>query len=95
MALKARWKGRRPDEDGFEFLQGVPSRDLEDEEFEALSDDQKAAVLSTTRLYTVRGARSEREALPEGAVQSPAATELVTMSETPGTRRRSTERGGE
>jgi hypothetical protein len=60
VATKATWRGRHPDDVGFEHVSGVPARDLEDSEYDALSDDQKAAVLAHPELYSVRGARAER-----------------------------------
>jgi hypothetical protein len=87
MATKARFKG-----DGSEFLNGVPARDLSDDEYDALSDEQKAAVLGSTQLYSVRDAKAEREELPEELVQPAVA---LTEADTPKARKASDKGGGE
>lgn len=53
MVLKAKWKGRGLEEPGFEYLDGVPARDLSEEEYEALDTEQKRRV-RTSSLYDVR-----------------------------------------
>jgi hypothetical protein len=86
MATKARFKG-----DGSEFLNGVPARDLSDDEYDALTDEQKAAVLGNTTLYSVRSAKAAREELPEDLVQPAHETE----PESPAPRRRAADKGGD
>lgn len=39
MAIRAKYTG-----DGREYLEGVPARDLEEEDYQALDSDQRAAV---------------------------------------------------
>jgi len=56
MADVATYKGRR-DDAGVpqEFLSGIPARDLDEADWEALSEAQQDAVRAS-ELYTVRGA---------------------------------------
>lgn len=48
MAIKARYKG-----DGSEFLNGIPARNLDEDEYAALDADQKRDVRQSG-LYEVR-----------------------------------------
>lgn len=48
MAIKARYTG-----DGSEYLNGIPARNLSDEEYEALDREQKHAV-RTSGLYEIK-----------------------------------------
>lgn len=50
---KAEWKGHRPEHRRYEFLNGVPARDLSDDDYAALSDEQQADV-AASGLYNVR-----------------------------------------
>lgn len=61
MAQKAIWKGKRVYEEGFEFLEGIPARTLDDEEYEALDTEQKRLVRSSG-LYDVKSESKEKEA---------------------------------
>lgn len=55
MAAKAKWKGGTFEELGpaFEYLSGVPARDLSDEDYAELDTDTKKAVRESP-LYDVR-----------------------------------------
>ena len=55
MAVKAKWKGGSYKEKGddFEFLSGVPARDLTDEDYAALDTEMKASVRNSP-LYDVK-----------------------------------------
>lgn len=73
MAQTARYKG-----DGSEYLSGVPARNLDEDDFHNLTDEQKAAV-QRSPLYDLRGAGAEREARAaerrvDKAVEAQAAT---------------------
>lgn len=52
MAIAARYKGT-----GGEHYHGIPAADMTEEEFAALSDEQKATVASSP-LYSLRGEAS-------------------------------------
>ncbi|HEY7061729.1 MAG TPA: hypothetical protein VII06_09630 [Chloroflexota bacterium] len=60
MAVKAKFIGPK-DVDGraTEFHAGIPARDLTDEEWELLSEDEQATV-EASALYEVSGARRRR-----------------------------------
>lgn len=49
MALKATFNPSTPE---FEFYPGIPTRNLQDEDWAALTEDQQA-LLATSPLYTV------------------------------------------
>jgi len=57
--------------DGTDFLNGVPARDLTDEEFQALDEEAQAAVTAST-LYEAGGKRaSARPAAPSPFANAP------------------------
>jgi hypothetical protein len=56
VAIKARYKG-----DGTAYLNGVPARNLSDEEYDALETEQKAAVRKSG-LYDVASETRATEA---------------------------------
>lgn len=75
MAIKARFKG-----DGSEFHAGIPARDLTDEDWQSLDEDERTLVLAS-KLYNVVSERdtTERERAPfvrrvERASEAPADT---------------------
>jgi hypothetical protein len=53
MAVKAKWKGKSHGEEGYEFVTGVPARDLSDEDYKALEPEMKKAVRDSA-LYDVQ-----------------------------------------
>lgn len=55
MAIRAKWKGN-PDEPT-EFHYGIPARDLEDEDYDALDNEQRQTVRSS-KLYDYRPERT-------------------------------------
>lgn len=58
MAIKARWIR---DDSATTYIEGVPQRDLTDEEYEALSLDRREAILGATNLYIVEGVKKANE----------------------------------
>lgn len=60
MAIRARFKGKA-DADGLplEYLNGVPARDLQDDEYDALDTDQKRQVRSSGLYLMVDAKKSE------------------------------------
>jgi hypothetical protein len=75
-APAARYQG-----DGSQFVSGVPARDLTHAEYEALTDEQRDAVLTTrgpggALIYDVEGEEqpdAEPDAEPEPGAPAPAA----------------------
>lgn len=72
MAIRAKFTGKR-NEDGTprEYLDGVPSRDIDEDEWKALSNEQRATVRGSS-LYATRtdadmhgGGSSSAESEPE------------------------------
>lgn len=64
MAIVAKWKGKRSDEPGFEFLAAAPARDLDETDWHNLSEESREVVRQSP-LYTVsepRAETAEREA---------------------------------
>lgn len=53
MAIKARWKGKSADDPDFEFVNHVPAKSLDEEEWDALDPELKEAVRKSP-LYDVR-----------------------------------------
>ncbi len=58
---KAEWKGRKFGHPRYEFLNGIPARDLSDDEFDALSDEQRESLMASD-LYKVRPEKEASEA---------------------------------
>ena len=54
-----------------EFLAGIPARDLEDADWDALSEEQQEAVTASP-LYRVRGTKAAAAPAPEAPEGSPA-----------------------
>lgn len=60
MAIRAKYKGKH-DEKGMPsgFIDGVPSRDLDDDEYDALTTEQKAMVRASS-VYEYKAASSSK-----------------------------------
>lgn len=71
MAIKARFTGKR-DSEGLplEFLNGVPARDLQDNEYDALSTEQKHDVRHSG-LYKMAEPKPKAEAKPKDEKAAP------------------------
>lgn len=67
MAVVAKYKG-----DGSEYLMGVPARNLDEAEFDALSDEQKAEMAASP-LYDLRRDAPKEAAAAERRVEKAAA----------------------
>lgn len=61
MTIKARYKG-----DGTEFLNGVPARNLSDEEYDALDTEQKSDVRRSGLYDVVSEAKATEAKKGEG-----------------------------
>jgi len=63
MTVRAKWKGGevRPDDPNFEYINGVPTRDLEDDDWDSLTEAQQANV-KASKLYDIPSRSEQREA---------------------------------
>lgn len=95
MATKAKWTGGPPEDLGREYLYGIPARDLSQEDWDSLTDEQKSRVLSTKSLYRVVNARRESQILSGIDPESQEEDSEPQVVEEPVETRRRASRGGE
>lgn len=71
MAIVAKFQGEDPEN---EYHNGIPARDLSEEDFGALTDEEKA-TLAASPLYEMRGAAVKEAASAERRVERSASVE--------------------
>jgi hypothetical protein len=63
MAIVAKWRGLGPEDPGLETHYGIPARDLTDDDWARLDDEQRATV-EGSKLYAVRAKAAEKAEAP-------------------------------